>query len=358
MRTHSLAQVFDQTGPFASVLVDVSQDDEAGAEQRELRVTEALRRLADDGAPEQVLSQLQGLLDEVPDKSAPLARLVVATEAGICLDDNVQERLHTPVATWSPLPDIAAWVRLQDASIPFLLVVADREGSDIEVYRASTREPDETTSIHGEQLHIHKVKVGGWAQDHYQNHTEEVWRRNARQSAEVIDKHVATGISLVVLAGDERARVEITRALGAKAADCTVQLEAGGRAAGTSREALEAAVADVLRAAVVEHRLSWVRQYQERSGRGDAVSTGAQEVIDAFVIGQVDTLLLDPVHSREETVQPAQHRGLGLGLDAGATVPLDQMLVAAAVRTAADVVVVPGRVLKGAPAAALLRWNQ
>lgn len=357
VRTDSLAHLFDQPGPFASVLVDVSQDGEDRAGQRGLRVDEAMQALEADGAPEPVVDQLRDSLDEPPDTPVPLARLIVATEAGICLDDRVSERLDAPVATWSPLPDVAAWARLQDASLPFLLVVADREGSDVEIYRASTREPDERTTISGETEHIHKVKVGGWAQDHYQNHTEEVWRRNARQSAELIDRQVSSGIPLVVLAGDERARVEIRDALGTKAAECTVQVEAGGRAAGSSREALEAAVADVLRAEVVKRRLGWARQYQERRGRGDAVATGRQEVLDAFVIGQVETLLLDVPTSREETVQPADYRGFSLGVGISAILRLDQVLVAAAVRTAADVVVVPGRVLEGAPAAALLRWS-
>ncbi len=358
MRTDSLTDLFDQPGPFASVLVDVSQDGDDGTGQRSLRVDEALQQLQAAGAPQPVVQQLRARLDEPIDKLAPLARLLVATEAAVCFDDMVQERLDAPVASWSPLPDVAMWVRLQDASTPFLLVVADREGSDIEVYRASNREPDETTTIHGETEHIHKVKVGGWAQDHYQNHTEEVWRRNARQTAELIDRQVADGVPLVVLAGDERARVEIQDALGTKAGECTVQVEAGGRAAGSSREALEAAVADVLRAEVVERRLGWVRQYEERRGRGDAVATGTKALLDAFVIGQVGTLLLDPVGSRRENVRPAEHRGLNLGLETGASVPLDQVLVAAAVRTAAEVVIVPGRVLDGAPAAALLRWSQ
>ena len=358
MRTDSIASLFDEPGPFASVMVDVSQDGEDGAEQRELRLEEALGELLAAGAPEPVVHQLRDRLEKPTDKPAPLARLVVATEAGVCLDDMVQERLDAAVASWSPLPDLTTWIRLQDASIPFLLVVADREGSDIEVYRASNRQPDETAEIHGETFQIHKVKVGGWAQDHYQNHTEEVWRRNARQSADVINKQVARGIPLVVMAGDERARVEIAGALSAKAAECLAQIDAGGRAAGSSREALEAAVGDVLRSEVVKRRLGFVRQYQERRGRGDAVATGEREVLDAFVIGQVDTLLLDAVRSREETVRPAEHRGLNLGLDPGETVPLDQALVAAAARTSADVVVVPGRVLEGAAAAALLRWSQ
>ncbi|MGI8888407.1 MAG: Vms1/Ankzf1 family peptidyl-tRNA hydrolase, partial [Nocardioidaceae bacterium] len=271
MRTDSLALLFDQPGPFASVLVDISQDGEEGAEQPGLRVDEALQQLEANGAPEPVVQQLRETLDKPIDKSGPISRLVVATEAGICLDDLVQEPLDASVATWSPLPDVALCAKLHDVSIPFLLVIADREGSDIEVYRASTREPDETATISGETEHIHKVKVGGWAQDHYQNHTEEVWRRNARQSAEVINKHVDNGIQLVLVAGDERARVELTGVLSTKAAACAVQVDAGGRAAGSSREALEAAAADVLRAEVVKRRLDWVRQYQERRGRGDAV---------------------------------------------------------------------------------------
>lgn len=358
MRTDSIADLFDRSGPFASVLVDVSQDTEDGAHQRELRVAEALRDLESAGAAEAAIAQIRNRLDEPVDQPAPVGHLLVATEAEICLDDMVQERVDTPVATWGPLPDLTAWVELQDAAIPFLLVIADREGSDVEVYRASTRRPDETTSIHGEEFRIHKVSVGDWAEDHHQNQTEEVWRRNASQSAELIDRQVARGIPLVVLAGDKRARVEIRDALGNRAADCTVEVEAGGRAAGSSREALEEAVAEVLRGEVVNRRLDRVHQYQERRGRGEAVATGTDEVLDAFVIGQVDTLLLDAEASRQQSVRPAEHRGLTLGVDASADVPLDQALIAAAARTAADVVVVPGTALGGAPAAALLRWDQ
>ncbi len=71
--------------------------------------------------------------------------------------------------------------------MPFLLVVADREGSDIEVYSASMREPTETREIHGDQDFIQKVKVGGWSQGRYQNSTEEV-HRNAQQTGEVVDR--------------------------------------------------------------------------------------------------------------------------------------------------------------------------
>lgn len=358
MHADAIAHLFDMEGPFASVLVDVSQDSEDGSQQREERLTEVLGELESRGAPASVVATIRERLEEPVDKLAPIARLLVATETEVCLDDLVQERVRMPVATWSPLPDVAPWVTLRDASIPFLLVVADREGSDIEVYSASTREPSRKETVHGERDFIHKVNVGGWSQGRYQNSTEEVWHRNAKQTGEIIDRYVARGMPLVILAGDERARVEIAGVLSTRASEHMVQVEAGGRAAGSSRAALEEAVAEVLRGEVVARRLDRVHEFQERKGRRGAVATSVEEVLDAFVLGQVDTLLLDAASSREQAVRPAEHRGLNLGLETSAEVPLDQALICAAARTAADVVVVPPRVLGGSPAAALLRWDQ
>jgi hypothetical protein len=114
----------------------------------------------------------------------------------------------------------------------------------------------------------------------------------------------------------------------------------------------------VLRGEVVKRRLHHVHEFKERHGRGWAVASDAEEVLDAFVLGQVGTLLLDARSSREHVVRPVDHRGLNLGLEAAAEVPLNQALIAAAARTAADVVIVPAASLGGSPVAALLRWDQ
>lgn len=88
-------------------------------------------------------------------------------------------------------------------------------------------------------------------------------------------------------------------------------------------------------------------------GRASAVATGLQEVADAFVRGQVETLLLDPGQAAHLTLTLTDQL-LGSApedLDLRA----DLALLAAA--TGADVRVAPST-LGGNPVAALLRWDQ
>ena len=109
----------------------------------------------------------------------------------------------------------------------------------------------------------------------------------------------------------------------------------------------------------MQRRLSLHHELKDRLGQDRAVATGVRDVADAFVRGQVDTLLLDPQAAAELTLDPADHPGLvvGPGVPDG---PLraDQALVAAAVLTGAQVAVAPRAVLGGTPVAALLRWDQ
>ncbi len=357
MHTTRIANIYDVSGPFASVFVDISQDTEDGEHRRDLRVQDALRRLTAQGAPDDVVEQIRSTLAEPVDQPAPVSRLVVATSEGVCFDEVVPERLADEVATWAPLPDLTAWIKTQDSFVPFALVIADREGSDIEIYRSSVLRPSDSTAVHGETLRIHKVPVGGWSQDRYQNVTEEVWKRNAAETAQTINHHVSQGIGLVVLAGDQRARVDIKQAVSAQAAERIVETEAGGRAAGSSREALESAVTEVVHGYAAEHLVEQVHAYQDRVGQQRAVATNLDDVVNAFVRGQVDTLLIDPDQAREVELRPREYPGLALGMDDSAPVSADLVLVAAAARTSAQVVVVPATILDGS-AAALLRWDQ
>jgi hypothetical protein len=103
-----------------------------------------------------------------------------------------------------------------------------------------------------------------------------------------------------------------------------------------------------------------VRELRDRLGQGGRAVTGARDTVDAFVRGQVDTLLLDPPSAAALTVRPADHEGLAVGAVSGlpADVRADLLLVALAALTAAEVAVLPQSTMFGSPVAALLRWEQ
>jgi hypothetical protein len=135
--------------------------------------------------------------------------------------------------------------------------------------------------------------------------------------------------------------------------------EGGGRGEDGGDEVLQEAIRARLMEQAVARRLEASHTLMDRLGRGEAVATGVKDVADAFVRGQVDTLLLDPAEAAELKLSPADHPGLALGsVTIDEPVRADLGLVAAATLTGARVTVSPSGTLGGVPVAALLRWDQ
>ncbi len=358
MLTTRLTDLYGAPGPFATVILDVSHDTESGRHEHELRVRAATDELAGQGAPETVVKEVSERLAELVSDPPPVTRTVVASSAGVLFDDVSHSRTDRPVVTWSPLPDLALWVEHQDTVTPFVLAVVDHEGGDVAVHDSDVPQAAEQESAGGETHHIHKVPVGGWSALRYQHVTENVWARNAEAVADEIISQVRAGYHLVLLAGDPQSLPTVLARLEDSPAT-VVQLDTGSRARDGGDEAMQQAVREALMEHVVARRLEDVHTLRDRLGMDDAVATGVRDVADAFVRGQVDTLLLDPPAAAELTVDPADHPGLGLGAEQlTGPVRADQALVAAAVSTSAAVSVTPSAAMGGAPVAALLRWDQ
>lgn len=358
MRTSRLTDLYAAKGPFATVTIDVSHDSENGEHEHELRVRGAASELAEQGAPEEVVTAVTERLAELVNEPAPVSRTVVASADGVLFDDLSHTRVDAPTATWSPLPDLATWVEHEETVTQFVLALVDHEGGDVAVYDSDVPEPEDQQSVGGETHHAHQVPVGGWSALRYQNVTENVWQRNAQAVAEAIVRHVRQGVRLVLLAGDPQSKPLVVEHLGDLPAT-VVELDTGTRAQDGGDEALAQAVREALLEQVVTRRLDDAHALRDRLGRGEAVATGVDDVADAFVRGQVETLLVDPAGLSDHELDIARHPGLVLGADTPAEpVRADQALVAAAVATGADVSVARSTVLGGAPVAALLRWDQ
>ena len=357
MDSATFQTVYTAPGPFATVLVDVSHD-ETGEHAHDLRVRAACGELTEQGADAAVVKRLADHLAELVRRPAPVARLVVANADGILHDEVVAKQIDRTVATWAPLPDLAHWSEHVDSRVDFVLALVDHEGGDVAVMHSDVPEPQDERSITGETEHVHKVPTGGWSALRYQHETENVWAQNAELVSEEITKRVREGHRLVLLAGDPRSKSLVRDALGDQPMDL-VELESGTRAEDGGGEAMQQAVREALMDEVVGRRVDLVHDLRERMGRGESVATGVRDVADAFVRGQVETLLVDPAPLAELELAPADHPGLVL-----AATPMEQPvradlgLVAAAAHTDANVAALPSRVMGGAPVAALLRWHQ
>lgn len=361
MHTTELAPLLTKPGPYATVFVDVSQDSESGRHEHELRAREACERLKEQGADERVVDAVARRLAEPVDRPAPAARLVVATPDGIAYDETAAARVDRTLATWDSLPDLGAWVAHRDAAVSFVLALVDHEGGDVTLHDSDVPEPELEIAAGGEVQFVHKVPTGGWAALHYQRTTENVWRRNADAVVEEVQRLVRSGHRLVLLAGDPASVGLVRRGLeqGPASQATVVELPTGNRNVDGGDEALQEAIRAALLDQVVERRTALVHRLREGLGRGEGAVTGVHDVADAFVQGQVDTLLLDPAALAEESFDPADHPGLQFGAgEVTGTVRADEGLIAAALLTDADVVPLPSAALGGGPVAALLRWTQ
>jgi Bacterial archaeo-eukaryotic release factor family 2 len=359
MKSDRLTSVYADPGPFASAYVEVSRDQEQGDRIVELAVRAVCDDLADQGAPSEVLAAIAEPLGQSTGQPAPISRCVVATERGVLLDELTRSHHAQPVATWAPLPDVAAWLRDASQQVPFILALVDHEGGDVTTYSPDDMGPEREASVGEPSKYEHKVRGGGWSHLKMQHTAENVWAENAVEVAAEIERQIRTGPDLVILAGDERSRSLVAEHLPDTVSAEVRVLDRSGRPVDGGDDALAADVDSVLRDVVVARQLRMVHELKERMGRGESVALGVRDVADAFVRGQVDQLMLDPEAAAGFTLRPSDHPGLALGASTLTDeVRADQALIAAACMTDADIAVATAATMGGAPVAGLLRWNQ
>ena len=357
MKTDRLRSIYSDPGPFGSAYLEVSRDREQGDRVVELGVRAVGEELAAQGAPPEVVGEVEQRLLRSTGQPAPISRCVVATERGVLLDQLTRSHHAQPVTTWGPLPDVTVWLSDASRQIPFILALVDHEGGDVTTYAADAMQPELEASVGEPSKYEHKVRGGGWSHLNWQRSAETIWAQNATEVAAEIERQVRNGPELVILAGDERSLV--TKQLPDTISAEILVLGRAGRPVDGGGDALAEDVESALREIVVARQLKIVHELKERMGQGHSMALGVRDVADAFVRGQVDQLLLDPQAAADFTLRPSDHPGLALRINApDEDLRADQALVAAACLTDADIAVATTATMGGAPVAALLRWNQ
>lgn len=360
MKLASIQDLYAHSGPFVTVHVDVSRNTEDAPQQREARWTSVRHALEHAGVDQGLIARIGERLQEPTDVPGEARRTIVAADDKIVFDDvRAGHTIWPETTSCGPLPDLSGWLHQVDGQIPFVLVTADREGADIDFYRATSKPDAQHQEVHGDTLHITKVPQGDWAQKQFQRRSENVWQKNAREVADAVRTACAEHRPrVVVLAGDERARADIVESL--DGLNCEVeQVNAGGRAAGSSTDALWGEVREVLARAEAYDEQQVSERLMEKTGQGTGAARGLGDVLDALVQGKAERLVLDLRAAHEMTVNPADHPGLALPASAGneSELPADQVLVAVGAATGAELSVLPAEQTKGAGVAALLRWD-
>ncbi|MCW2578831.1 MAG: hypothetical protein JWR82_432, partial [Blastococcus sp.] len=332
------------------------------------RVRAATERLTEQGAPEAVVEAVRSRLLEANDGGDAGRQkgraLVVASDGSVVLDQALVDAPTREMAEWSPSPDLLPLLRQLPGRVPHIVVLTDRTGADIS-YLGMPGQVEEEETVRGETFQIRKFSGGGWAHHRYQHNAENKWVHNAEEVGQRIAS-MARRLSprFVLVAGDVRARQILTDRASDLWSELVVSMDEGGRAAGADRAPVDVRTAELIAEHEAREVAEAVEQIEAAGAHGLAV-TGTEAVVEALRKGQVERLVLadDPgedtllVGSSPLELGVNQHDMDALGIH-GEIVPAERALLAAAVASSADVVLVPGSAMPdGAPVAAVLRYT-
>jgi hypothetical protein len=233
-------------------------------EQRRDAVT---RRLREAGAPDGDARAIEDALEREPGLPAPSSRYVLAEDGEIILDESLPGPRSGPeLLGHSMLPPVLPLLRDRTDGIRYLVVEAGRGSAEVRVERAG-REPEWAETIEGRTDALPKVSVGGWSQANYQRSSEQIWKQNEADVAELVDALTQQhSPEFIVISGDIRARQLLIDQLGVAARKLVIVVDSHTHAAGADRESLDRAIEEA------------IQDHLQRSE--DAVDTAASEAPD------------------------------------------------------------------------------
>lgn len=188
--------------PLATVLLPASSDIEDADARYDIRVKNTLTELVDLGAGTPLLSTVEEALAQF-DHGDGAALALVASSDSVVLFLPMFRPVDRLFVSLGPTPSLLPLLAATQSDLPHAAVLLDRKGADL-WFRSDLGAPVRTTSIQGDEEHIHRGHPGGWSQRRFQQIAENTWEDNAKVVVEALDgDDFETGI--VVAGGDERA---------------------------------------------------------------------------------------------------------------------------------------------------------
>ncbi|HEX6248916.1 MAG TPA: Vms1/Ankzf1 family peptidyl-tRNA hydrolase [Nocardioidaceae bacterium] len=179
---------------------------------------------------------------------------------------------------------------------PYVLVVIDRTGADLETCIGLGNPPQHAT-VEGPDDEVERNAPGGWeglTQGRYQRRAEDSWAHNAGAVAEAVAAALKrVEAKILVVAGDVRAEQYLMEKLPAWVhKDVTIQHISGSRADDGSQNARATAVAKAVQEAVaLQSTALWERFTEERAPHRLGVE-GPERTLAALAEGRVHLLLV------------------------------------------------------------------
>jgi hypothetical protein len=326
-------------GPFLTITLPIPSHLDDAQHRFDTRWKNARREIDASEWGAEALAELDALVSTLPhDGGAGLviARAGDGTTLVEFLDEPVRELVDDSVA-----PRLAPVIEARQRALAHIVVETDRSGADIHAFDGGRVLGSE--QVDGDTTHIHRGHAGGWSQRRYQQRAENTWERNADDVADAIaelDRGIAA--ELVVVAGDVRARHLVTESLPEATRAHTTMIEAGSP--GDIADEVVRLVSD----RVARDVRGVADDVRDRVG-SDLASLVTADVLDGLDQGRVERLLVHDDAS-DEPVTDREHGGV----PAGARV-VDAAIISA-LRTDAEITVVPRLAMLDGPIAALYRW--
>jgi hypothetical protein len=335
-----LRKLIDVDGPFVTVAIPTPSELDDAQHRFETSWKNARRELEASRWDADDLTELDAFVATLPHDGG--ASLVVMRAAdGTTLAEFLDEPIHEMVVVESVLPRLALVIEARQRAIPHLVVEADRAGADIHAFDGGR--VLETDQVEGDTEHIHRGAPGGWSQRRFQQRAENTWERNADDvAAQIVQMSEQHQPEMIFIAGDVRAQNMVLESLPERQRDMTSLIEAG------SPEGVADEVVRLLSDHVARGAKDLVERLKQRDGTGTA-STDVDDILACLDEGRVEHLLVNddgsdgPVTTEPHGATPAGTRVV----DAA---------IAAALRTDADVTVIPRVAALDGPIAALYRW--
>ena len=358
------AELCRREGPWCMAYIDAGIESFTSREALDILAANVRTALEEQGALPEDLDAVAAAAVPVTGHPSPVSRYVLVRHGQVELDELLPGP-PSPAEAMSvaAVPDLLPLLKHQPEEYPYLVAEVSRDGAEISLNYAGDVDPVEVQDVQGEDLHLSRLPGGGVSQSRMRRRTKEVWRRNADQVAEEIDRIARSGqVRLIVLAGDVRARGLVLDQLSEASRGLVSVVDtnpAGSDGAGFEEEIQERLA------------LQWAAEQDEvmdrlaqQKGQDNPAAAGLDAVVRAFQNAQVDTLVVDDqalADSRLLTLNAEPWVASGEeeahGVDALGWAPAPSALLRSAALTDAKVLLVPPGVLPGGlDAAALLRW--
>ncbi|HEY8533445.1 MAG TPA: Vms1/Ankzf1 family peptidyl-tRNA hydrolase [Micromonospora sp.] len=340
-----LSPLYVRPGPWASVYLDASHNTADAATELELRWRGLREQLRDKGVDTPTVHALgEAVLRHEPRPGA-YGLALFATAGEVVLSHYLPAPPLRDLATYDPLPHAMPLVVQRGEEIPWIRVLVNRVGGDIDAVSVGAL-PRQVRVDGGEWYPLRKVKPGGWSQAHFQRAAEMSWHRNAGDVAKATaDLADVVGAEVLVVAGDPQARQQLIAQLPVRWQRRLVQTDAGARAVGTDPEPLN----DVTAEAVAEVAAAHTRDALDRYAAQQGIGNGLSAAVAALQRNQVDLLLLvdDPSSTARLWIgpEPTQistdpEELVAMGVPDPQQVRADEALLRALVGTGAGLVLV------------------